>query len=88
VFSIFAGLAVASSLVSYALLMFIHKAFEVSVIPAKLMAEGLLFIAGFMAQRDFVFTRRKGPALSKKIAALSRISRLFQVVVSAANRAP
>jgi glycosyltransferase involved in cell wall biosynthesis len=88
VFSKFAGLAVASSLVSYALLMFIHKAFEVSVIPAKLMAEGLLFIAGFMAQRDFVFTRRKGPALSKKIAALSRISRLFQVVVSAANRAP
>jgi hypothetical protein len=41
------------------LIQFLHFRIGISTLPAKLMAEGLLFIASFTIQRDFVFTRAK-----------------------------
>ncbi|HZU24613.1 MAG TPA: glycosyltransferase [Bryobacteraceae bacterium] len=48
-----------NGLVSYGLIRFLHDWRGLPVIPAKLLAEGLLFIANFAIQRDFVFTRRE-----------------------------
>jgi glycosyltransferase involved in cell wall biosynthesis len=48
-----------NGLVSYGLIQFLHRSFGVPIIPAKLGAEGLLFIANFAIQRDLVFTRRE-----------------------------
>jgi putative flippase GtrA len=47
-----------SGAVSYTLIDFLHSRFGIPVIQAKLAAEGLLFIANFAVQRDFVFRRR------------------------------
>jgi glycosyltransferase involved in cell wall biosynthesis len=52
-------LVVGSGLLSYTLLRWINTTLGFPVILAKLCAEGLLFIANFAIQRDFVFTRRK-----------------------------
>jgi SAM-dependent methyltransferase len=41
----------------------LHGRLGVNTIPAKLLAEGILFGANFVIQRDFVFTRRKPPAV-------------------------
>ena len=54
----FLALVVVNGFVSYAVLMYLHTRFGVSVIASKLIAEGLLFCANFALQRDFVFTRR------------------------------
>jgi putative flippase GtrA len=42
---------------SYALIRWLHGGLGWPVIPAKLLAEGSLFVASFLLQRDFVFTR-------------------------------
>ena len=55
----YVALVVFNSLVSYGLIQFLHLEFGVSVIPAKLGAEALLFIANFAIQRDLIFTRRE-----------------------------
>jgi glycosyltransferase involved in cell wall biosynthesis len=55
-------LVVVNGFVSYAVLMYIHTRFGVSIIASKMFAEGLLFCANFALQRDFVFTRRTGDA--------------------------
>ncbi|SPE42009.1 Methyltransferase type 12 [Candidatus Sulfopaludibacter sp. SbA3] len=59
VFPKYVSLVVCNGLVSYILIQFLHFRMGVSTVPAKLIAEGLLFIANFAIQRDFVFTRTK-----------------------------
>ena len=48
-----------NGLLSYALILAIHSRLGLPAILAKLCAEGLLFAANFVLQRDFVFTRKK-----------------------------
>lgn len=52
----------ANATLSYALIQLLTYSLNLPAIPAKLIAEGLLFIANFAIQRDFVFTRRKSTA--------------------------
>jgi glycosyltransferase involved in cell wall biosynthesis len=52
-------LVVCNGFLSYALIRLLHDRLGVRTIAAKLLAEGLLFIANFAIQRDFVFTRRE-----------------------------
>ncbi len=52
-------LVVFNGFLSYALIRLLHDGLGVRTIAAKLLAEGLLFIANFAIQRDFVFTRRE-----------------------------
>jgi glycosyltransferase involved in cell wall biosynthesis/SAM-dependent methyltransferase len=52
-------LVMVNGLLSYALIRWLHDGLGWQVIPAKLVAEGLLFAANFVMQRDFVFTRKR-----------------------------
>jgi putative flippase GtrA/SAM-dependent methyltransferase len=52
-------LVIVNGVLSYALIQLFIRLLGLGAIPAKLTAEGLLFIANFAIQRDFVFTRRK-----------------------------
>jgi putative flippase GtrA len=54
-------LVMGNGLVSYALIRWLHDSLGWQVVPAKLVAEGLLFAANFVLQRDFVFTRKRTP---------------------------
>jgi putative flippase GtrA len=54
----YVALVALNGVVSYSMIQFLHNTFGVRAIPAKLFAEGLLFIANFAIQRDLVFTRR------------------------------
>lgn len=49
-----------SGAASYTLIRFLHEATGIGIIPAKIIAEGLLFIGNFCVQRDFVFRLRSG----------------------------
>ncbi|HEV2201772.1 MAG TPA: bifunctional glycosyltransferase family 2/GtrA family protein [Bryobacteraceae bacterium] len=51
-------LVTVNGLVSYALIVAIRSRLGVPAILAKMCAEGLLFAASFLLQRDFVFTRK------------------------------
>ena len=51
-------LVVLNGFVSYAVLMYLHTRFGLTIIASKLIAEGMLFCANFALQRDFVFTRK------------------------------
>jgi putative flippase GtrA len=55
----YVSLVVINGLLSYALIHVISERIGIGTIYAKLIAEGLLFIANFAIQRDFVFTRRQ-----------------------------
>jgi len=44
---------------SYAGIRLLNAYFGVNVLPAKIAVEALLFVANFVIQRDFVFTRRR-----------------------------
>lgn len=55
----YALLVLGSGLASYGLINFLHYNLSIGVLASKLLAEGLLFIANFTIQRDFVFTRRQ-----------------------------
>jgi putative flippase GtrA len=50
-------LVVAMGFVSYSLLTFLHRTTGMPVLPCKLIAEGLLFVANFSIQRQLVFAR-------------------------------
>ena len=52
-------LVIGNGFLSYALIRLLHDGAGMKTIAAKLLAEGLLFIANFAIQRDFVFTRRE-----------------------------
>ena len=88
-------LVVANGLLSYALIQLIHYRLGIRAITAKLCAEGLLFIANFAIQRDFVFTRREAsPAATDwdryytSVPATARLTRRYTtaVLVDAMNR--
>jgi SAM-dependent methyltransferase len=49
---------IANGLASYALIQLLHFRFGIPTVPAKLAAEGLLFLMNFAIQRDLVFTKR------------------------------
>jgi glycosyltransferase involved in cell wall biosynthesis len=77
-------LVVFNGLLSYAAIQFLHHRLTSSAITAKLIAEGLLFLANFAIQRDFVFTqRRPSSAVTdwdqyyRKIPATARITRKY-----------
>lgn len=48
-----------NALVSYSGIRFLAENAPIGVVSAKLIIEGLLFLANFAIQRDFIFTRRK-----------------------------
>lgn len=52
------ALVVASGIASYQLLTWLTRAFEWSVLDAKIAAESALFLVNFIIQRDWVFVRR------------------------------
>lgn len=47
-----------SGLLSYSLIRFFTSTLGIHVMPAKILAEGLIFIANFTIQRDFIFAKR------------------------------
>jgi SAM-dependent methyltransferase len=52
-------LVLVNGLLSYGLIVALHSRLGLPAIVAKLCAEGFLFAANFIIQRDFVFTRKK-----------------------------
>ena len=54
----YVAVVIANGLASYALIQLLHFRFGIATVPAKLAAEGLLFLANFAIQRDLVFTKR------------------------------
>ncbi len=87
VFPKYAALVAANGFLSYALLELLHLRFGWPAIPAKLAAEGILFIANFAIQRDFVFTRRPAPAATdwdsyyKNVPATAKLTRKYTASV-------
>jgi glycosyltransferase involved in cell wall biosynthesis/SAM-dependent methyltransferase len=55
----YVALVAVNGLLSYGLIQWFHGRLGMATVPAKLLAESLLFIANFAVQRDFVFTRRR-----------------------------
>ena len=91
----YVALVALNGLVSYSLIQFLHRTFGIRAVPAKLFAEGLLFIANFAIQRDLVFTRRENTGRTtdwdhyhKKVAATARRTRKYttKVLVDAMKR--
>jgi glycosyltransferase involved in cell wall biosynthesis/SAM-dependent methyltransferase len=54
-------LVVCNGFLSYAFIQLLHRHLAFNPIPAKLLAEALIFIGNFAVQRDFVFTKRRAP---------------------------
>jgi glycosyltransferase involved in cell wall biosynthesis/SAM-dependent methyltransferase len=91
----YVALVAFNGLVSYSLIQFLHLSFGIRAVPAKLFAEGLLFIANFAIQRDLVFTRRENTSgitdwdrYHKKVAATARRTRKYttKMLVNAMKR--
>lgn len=90
------ALVVLSGLASYALLTVFARAFHLPVVWAKLLAEGLLFLANFAVQRDFVFVRSSMPratatnwdAYYQKVPPTARLTRRYttRTLVAAIRR--
>ena len=55
-FAKFVLLVVANGFVSYGMIRFMNENWGVRLVPAKLTAEGLLFLANFAIQRELIFT--------------------------------
>lgn len=82
------ALVAANGFLSYALLEFLHLRLGWRAIPAKLIAEGILFIANFAIQRDFVFTRRASRATAtdwdtyyKSVSPTAKLTRKYTTSV-------
>jgi glycosyltransferase involved in cell wall biosynthesis len=56
------ALVICSGALSYAAIQFLHFRLGMSVVPAKLLSESVLFLANFIIQRDLIFTRRHPPS--------------------------
>jgi len=54
----FLALVAVNTLLSYGIITWLHSVRGVRVIVAKICVEGILFLANFAIQRDFVFTRK------------------------------
>jgi len=54
----YVALLAVMGVVSYSLIQLLHTRLGVPVIPAKLLAESVLFLGNFAIQRDFVFVRK------------------------------
>jgi putative flippase GtrA len=52
-------LVVVSGLVSYGMIIMLNHRLDMPVIAAKLVAEGILYFANFLVQREFIFRRRR-----------------------------
>ena len=59
----YAALVAVSGTVSYLLIVLFTSRFEMGVLKAKLLAEGMLFLANFLVQRDIIFTGDAAPAV-------------------------
>jgi putative flippase GtrA len=59
VFPRYVALVIGNGILSYMGIQFLHFRVGLSTISSKLIAEGLLFVASFTIQRDFVFTRSR-----------------------------
>jgi len=85
-----------SGVLSYILIQFLHSRLGLGVMAAKVLAEGVLFIANFAIQRDFVFTRHESDSpratdwdrYYTKVPATARITRRYStsVLVDAIRR--
>ena len=82
------ALVICSGALSYVAIQFLHSRLNVSVIPAKLLSEGFLFLANFAIQRDFIFTRRQPASKSTnwdryytKIPVTARLTRKYTTSV-------
>lgn len=53
---------IGSGVVSYALIRFLSSNLSIGILPAKVIAESILFLFNFAVQRDFVFMRREDPS--------------------------
>jgi glycosyltransferase involved in cell wall biosynthesis len=65
VFPKYAALVAGNGLLSYMMIQFLHFRVGWRTISSKLVAEGLLFVASFTIQRDFVFTRTRREAANQ-----------------------
>ena len=84
----YVALVAVNGLLSYALLETLHLRLGLHAIPSKLIAEGILFIANFAIQRDFVFTRRAAPGSAtdwdtyyKSVPATAKLTRKYTTSV-------
>ena len=59
----YAALVAVSGTVSYLLIVLFTSRFGIGVLKAKLLAEGMLFLANFLVQRDIIFTGDETPAV-------------------------
>lgn len=57
----FLTLVTLSGVFSYALIYFLTSKIGLPVVPAKLLAESILFFASFAIQREFIFDKRRSP---------------------------
>ena len=63
----YATLVAVSGTVSYFMIVLLTSRFGIGVLKSKLLAEGVLFLANFLVQRDIIFTG--GETLAKEAAA-------------------
>lgn len=54
-------LVAASGLIAYTMITVMHSRLGFPIAPAKLLAEGLLFLGNFVIQRDLIFTKKRSP---------------------------
>jgi putative flippase GtrA len=67
------ALVALNGFVSYAMIEALTSVAGFRVLPAKLLAEGILFVANFAIQRDFVFTRRRKAGATDWTAYYSKV---------------
>lgn len=58
----YAALVAASGTLSYLMIVLFTSRFGIGVLQSKLLAEGILFLANFLVQRDIIFTGGQTPA--------------------------
>jgi putative flippase GtrA len=54
----FVCLVIATRIISYSMIQFMHSHLGINVLIAKMIAEGILYLGNFAVQREFVFARK------------------------------
>jgi putative flippase GtrA len=67
----YTSLVAVSGTISYLMIALLTSRFGMGVLKAKLLSEGLLFLANFLVQRDLIFTGDKDPELQESLPATS-----------------